>query len=225
MPAECGAQAGKHGDRVDYLHDGRLHHQMGDDVEEHVVEVSAKNRTGARRSSATRATKPAMPMGLAAGMRRLRMATTSTISSRGGSIIRTATITTITARSTSSRPKPEASAASVRLRGFPPCCVERAGATSRRSCEYGKSSHIARVSALTRRIVSVGFCLRDHRPLCLRRRAGARGVLEIGDLMAEGRSLNFGKEAAGETYPRPRSASARMWGISREFTLRPSPRH
>ena len=39
----CGHTAIKHGDHVDYLHDGHLHHQKGDVVEEHVVEVSAKN--------------------------------------------------------------------------------------------------------------------------------------------------------------------------------------
>lgn len=38
------AQAGAPNDgHVDYLHDGRLHHQAGDVVEEHVIEVSAKN--------------------------------------------------------------------------------------------------------------------------------------------------------------------------------------
>ena len=41
----CGHTAIKHGDHVDYLHDGHLHHQKGDVVEEHVIEVSAKNPT------------------------------------------------------------------------------------------------------------------------------------------------------------------------------------
>ncbi|MBV9703017.1 MAG: helix-turn-helix transcriptional regulator [Methylobacteriaceae bacterium] len=39
----CGHIAIKHGDHVDYLHDGHLHHQRGDVVEDHAIEVSAKN--------------------------------------------------------------------------------------------------------------------------------------------------------------------------------------
>ena len=39
----CGHTGIKHGDHVDYLHDGHLHHQKGDVVEEHAIEVSAKN--------------------------------------------------------------------------------------------------------------------------------------------------------------------------------------
>ncbi|HUI20066.1 MAG TPA: hypothetical protein VLZ74_03370 [Methylocella sp.] len=39
----CGHVAIKHDDHVDYLHDGHLHYQKGDVVEEHVIEVSAKN--------------------------------------------------------------------------------------------------------------------------------------------------------------------------------------
>ena len=39
----CGHTAVKHGDHVDYLHDGHLHHMHGDHVDEHVIEVSAKN--------------------------------------------------------------------------------------------------------------------------------------------------------------------------------------
>ena len=41
--ANCGHIAVKHGDHVDYLHDGHLHHQEGDDVEEHSIEVTAQN--------------------------------------------------------------------------------------------------------------------------------------------------------------------------------------
>jgi hypothetical protein len=41
--ANCGHIAVKHGDHVDYLHDGHLHHQEGDDVEEHVIDVTAQN--------------------------------------------------------------------------------------------------------------------------------------------------------------------------------------
>ncbi len=39
----CGHTAVRHGDHVDYLHDGHLHHQEGNHVEEHVIEVSATN--------------------------------------------------------------------------------------------------------------------------------------------------------------------------------------
>lgn len=42
----CGHTAVRHGDHVDYLHDGHLHHQDGNGVEEHVIEISAKNPTG-----------------------------------------------------------------------------------------------------------------------------------------------------------------------------------
>jgi hypothetical protein len=41
--ANCGHIAVKHGDHVDYLHDGHLHHPEGDDVEEHVIEVTPAN--------------------------------------------------------------------------------------------------------------------------------------------------------------------------------------
>jgi DNA-binding transcriptional ArsR family regulator len=39
----CGHVAIRHGDHVDYLHDGHLHHQNGSVVEEHKIEVSAAN--------------------------------------------------------------------------------------------------------------------------------------------------------------------------------------
>lgn len=39
----CGHTGIRHGDHVDYLHDGHLHHPHGDHVDEHKVEVSAKN--------------------------------------------------------------------------------------------------------------------------------------------------------------------------------------
>src|ERR1700755_446738 len=41
--ANCGHLGVKHGDHVDYLHDGHLHHQKGDEVEEHVIEVTTQN--------------------------------------------------------------------------------------------------------------------------------------------------------------------------------------
>jgi len=41
--AGCGHTGVKHGDHVDYLHDGHLHQPHGDDVDEHVVSVSAGN--------------------------------------------------------------------------------------------------------------------------------------------------------------------------------------
>ena len=39
----CGHTAVRHGDHVDYLHDGHLHHLHGDHVDEHVIEVSGTN--------------------------------------------------------------------------------------------------------------------------------------------------------------------------------------
>ena len=95
----CGHIAIKHGDHVDYLHDGHLHHQEGDVVEEHVIEVSATILTIALQSSVIPATTPPTCTGRAADIRRSRMATTSIISSTEGSIIRTAIIAMITASS------------------------------------------------------------------------------------------------------------------------------
>src|ERR1700752_3259865 len=40
---KCGHLAVRHGDHVDYLHDGHLHHPEGDGVDEHVIEVTAQN--------------------------------------------------------------------------------------------------------------------------------------------------------------------------------------
>ena len=40
---DCGHTAIKHGDHVDYLHDGHLHHPHGDHVDEHTIEVSDSN--------------------------------------------------------------------------------------------------------------------------------------------------------------------------------------
>lgn len=37
----CGHMAIRHQDHIDYLHDGHLHHMHGDQVDEHVIEVSA----------------------------------------------------------------------------------------------------------------------------------------------------------------------------------------
>lgn len=34
----CGHQAVKHGDHIDYLHDGHLHHQHEDHVDEHSLD-------------------------------------------------------------------------------------------------------------------------------------------------------------------------------------------
>lgn len=44
----CGHTAIKHKDHVDYLHDGHLHHNHGDHVDEHVLEVSATNPEGCK---------------------------------------------------------------------------------------------------------------------------------------------------------------------------------
>jgi hypothetical protein len=41
--AGCGHTAVKHGNHVDYLHDGHLHHPEGDGVKEHSIEVSDAN--------------------------------------------------------------------------------------------------------------------------------------------------------------------------------------
>lgn len=42
----CGHTAVMHGDHVDYLHDGHLHHPHGDHVDEHVIEVDASHPDG-----------------------------------------------------------------------------------------------------------------------------------------------------------------------------------
>ncbi len=39
----CGHTAVEHGDHVDYLHDGHMHHPKGKKIEEHVLEVSKTN--------------------------------------------------------------------------------------------------------------------------------------------------------------------------------------
>ncbi|MEM8876680.1 MAG: hypothetical protein AAGD23_02295 [Pseudomonadota bacterium] len=39
----CGHTAVRHGDHIDYIHDGHLHHPHGDHVDEHEIEVSATN--------------------------------------------------------------------------------------------------------------------------------------------------------------------------------------
>lgn len=43
---DCGHTAVRHGDHVDYLHDGCLHHPHGDHCDECAIEVSAANPTG-----------------------------------------------------------------------------------------------------------------------------------------------------------------------------------
>ena len=44
---ECGHTAIQHGDHVDYLHDGHLHHPKSDGtVEDHVLPVTAENPEG-----------------------------------------------------------------------------------------------------------------------------------------------------------------------------------
>ena len=41
--SHCGHVTVRHGDHVDYVQDGHLHHPEGDRVEEHVIEVSERN--------------------------------------------------------------------------------------------------------------------------------------------------------------------------------------
>lgn len=41
--AGCGHTAIKHGDHIDYVHDGHLHNLHGDHIDEHVFEVSDIN--------------------------------------------------------------------------------------------------------------------------------------------------------------------------------------
>ena len=43
---DCGHTAIQHGDHVDFLHDGHLHHPHAGHVDEHVLEVTAANPTG-----------------------------------------------------------------------------------------------------------------------------------------------------------------------------------
>ncbi len=42
----CGHTAIRHGDHVDYLHDGELHHHGAGGVELHTLEVGAANQAG-----------------------------------------------------------------------------------------------------------------------------------------------------------------------------------
>lgn len=42
----CGHTAIRHGDHVDYLHDGHMHHIEGGRISEHRIEVSATNPDG-----------------------------------------------------------------------------------------------------------------------------------------------------------------------------------
>ncbi len=50
---DCGHTAIKHGDHVDFLHDGHLHHQSADGVvEEHTIPVTAENPEGCTDSAA-----------------------------------------------------------------------------------------------------------------------------------------------------------------------------
>lgn len=42
----CGHVAVRHGDHIDYLHDGHLHHPHEDHVDEHKIEVSDRNPDG-----------------------------------------------------------------------------------------------------------------------------------------------------------------------------------
>lgn len=39
----CGHTAVKHGDHLDYLHEGHLHHPHGDRVDEHILEADAEH--------------------------------------------------------------------------------------------------------------------------------------------------------------------------------------
>jgi hypothetical protein len=39
----CGHTAVRHGDHVDYLHDGHLHHAHEDHIDEHVIEAGGVN--------------------------------------------------------------------------------------------------------------------------------------------------------------------------------------
>lgn len=43
--ANCGHTAIEHQGHVDYLHDGHLHHVVGDTVQEHTIAESGSNRT------------------------------------------------------------------------------------------------------------------------------------------------------------------------------------
>lgn len=42
----CGHTAVQHGDHIDYLHDGHLHHQTAGEVEEHQLDVNGDNPDG-----------------------------------------------------------------------------------------------------------------------------------------------------------------------------------
>lgn len=42
----CGHAAIRHGDHLDYVHDGHLHHPHGDHFDEHVLDVNRHNPDG-----------------------------------------------------------------------------------------------------------------------------------------------------------------------------------
>jgi len=95
----CGHTAIKHDDHIDYLHDGHLHHPHGDHVDEHQLEVSAKNPDQCTPGSGGH--EPGHVHGPGCAMKRCRTGITSTISSTATCTIRTAITATTTARSTS----------------------------------------------------------------------------------------------------------------------------
>lgn len=43
---DCGHTAIRHGDHIDYLHDGHLHSAHGDHFDEHALEVTSRNPSG-----------------------------------------------------------------------------------------------------------------------------------------------------------------------------------
>jgi DNA-binding transcriptional ArsR family regulator len=77
----CGHIAIGHGDHVDFLHDGHLHHQNGGVVEEHKIEVSAANPDKCTPAFGHTGTRRTMFMVRPVDTRPSRTATTSTTSS------------------------------------------------------------------------------------------------------------------------------------------------
>ena len=101
---DCGHTAVKHGDHVDYLHDGHLHHPHGDHVDEHTIEVSTANPDACTPDPAAEAMKPGMYMDQVVGTKLYPTVTISITSSMDIYITRTVITAMTTVSSNLRRP-------------------------------------------------------------------------------------------------------------------------
>jgi hypothetical protein len=94
----CGHTAVKHGDHVDFLHDGHLHHPAGTDVEEHALDVNGANPNACTPAHDCGGHAKDHVHGPECGHEAVRTAITSIISWTATYIIRTETTATTMAR-------------------------------------------------------------------------------------------------------------------------------